>query len=168
MRMFDLFGKRAGRMPEPHPCERCGQPTIFLVCDPCFRQEVAEAKAAALQPTQSTQPTQPTQPTADQRLDDLGWLVDIKEIGGPLDGDEFQRTLEAVRAGRSSLPPTRMWWGLCPWCARELRERSGDDETHRPQWAQIRTCPRHRKALLALSAWLRQEKFGGENGGDAA
>jgi len=118
----------------PHPCPMCGKLTIFRLCDPCVGVEL--------------------------RLSQTSDKVDRGALGGPADGDEFARTLEAVRAAPEVTPAVRYWSGMCLWCSKEIREQSGEDVTHRPPLHLIRTCYRHRKALLGLSAWLRHEKFG--------
>ncbi len=79
--------------------------------------------------------------------DDVEWMVALGEIGGARDGDEFRRTLEALDAAPVSLPERRDWSGLCPWCARELREASDAEQTYTPPLAQIAFCPRHLAAL---------------------
>lgn len=139
----------------PHPCPNCGTMTIFRQCDPCFQQAVREAA----QPQASSTLTDQQQA---EKLEELDWLVSIGEVGGKHDGDEFKRTLELWNAAPTVKPPTRFWSGMCLWCAREICEATG--ETHTPPLHRIRTCYRHRKALLALLAWQRNEKFGPSNG----
>jgi hypothetical protein len=144
---------------QPHPCPRCGKPTIFRHCDACFARELSQAFTGPLPPLAQ----------AIVRAQELKLAREAGSVGGAGDGDEFARTLEQVRAAPEVTPAVRWWSGMCLWCAREIREQSGDEVTHMPPLARIRTCYRHRKALLALSAWLRHEKFGeqGQKGGAA-
>lgn len=89
-------------------------------------------------------------------------------IGGPLDGaDELDLFVAWARALPERTPQVKWWSGMCLWCAREIREQSGDEHTHMPVLSTIQTCYRHRKALLGLSRWLRNEAFGA-SGGDVA
>ena len=80
-------------------------------------------------------------------------------IGGPDDGDEFGRTLRALAETKASMPQAREWWGMCPWCARELRERSGDEVSYLPaSLARIRFCERHRMALFRWTLAQRRDQ----------
>lgn len=133
-------------LPEVHPCPRCGRQTIFRLCDLCFAIDVSDAATGPLPPlAQAILRAQEFQQPS---------------IGGPLDGDEFAGVLRAVRMAREVKPQYRFWSGMCLWCAREIREQSGEEVTHRPPLHLIQTCPRHRRGLLALMAWLREQKFG--------
>lgn len=156
-------------LPQPHPCPRCGRRTIYRLCDICFANDVADAATGPLPPlTQAMLRAEDVRQRRREELaheqgdraETLSWLADIGEVGGPLDGDEFADVLRAVRMAREVAPPVRYWSGMCHWCAREIREQSGDEVTHRPPLHLIQTCPRHRRALLGLMAWLRSEKFG--------
>lgn len=147
---------RSNQPVPPHPCERCGQPTIFRRCDRCLYGEVTRGAALASTQPAATQPTTPALKHA-RTLDDVSWQADIGAIGGALDGDEFARTLDAVRRALEVKPPTRFWSGMCLWCAREIREQSGEAETHLPPLHRIRSCYRHRKAQIGLVRWLRGE-----------
>lgn len=154
MKLFDDHGRL-----QTHPCAVCGRPTIFRRCDFCFEKEVTRAVPPLDAP--STTPQPPTTPPLKhaRTLDDLTWLADIGQLGGPRDGDEFAATLAAVRSAPEVTPPTRFWSGMCLWCAREIRETRPEDETHRPPLHLIRPCYRHRKALLGLTRWLRNESL---------
>lgn len=136
----------------PHPCLTCGRPTIFRHCDACYGDEVSRATTAPLPPL--------AQMLLRTRAMRLNHEANASEIGGPNDGDEFARTLAAWRREPERVPAARYWSGCCLWCAREIREQSGADQTHRPPLARIQTCYRHRKALLAFAHWLRNETHG--------
>lgn len=150
-----------GGMLRPHPCPTCGRLTLFRRCDVCVAGEVENAT------------TQPLPPIAQAMLRAqamrLNHEIEEQRVGGPQDGDEFARTVAAWRQEPERIPAVRYWSGVCMWCAREIREQSGADDTHRPPLARIQTCYRHRKALLAFARWLRHETFGdpGQKGGAA-
>lgn len=159
-------------MPMPHPCARCGQPTIYLRCDACHTADLLNQQrpfdeqddfSPAL-PTGTSYPPLPQMTwqagielfnaclrpaaTPQRSLEDMAWLFDTRQVGGALDGDEFRNAVEAVRLAPEQTPRLTCWSGTCPWCAREMREAGSD---HQPELSRIQICYRHRMAFRRLN-----------------
>lgn len=157
-------------MPMPHPCQRCGQPTIYLRCDACHTADLLNQQRpfdpqddfSPPLPAPSSYPPLPQMTwqagielfnaclrpgeVPERTLDDVAWLIDTRQIGGALDGDEFRETIEAVRLAPEQTPQLSSWSGICPWCVREV----GAVGDH-PPLARMQVCYRHRMALRRLN-----------------